>query len=140
MLVFSCIQCTDWQFLKKKCTLLSAGLSCLVFAFLPAHSLFKGKPSGALVVMSVLRFVINKHHVLKTLHRHLNTTSVLNVAAQLGQITELFFQKNVHQYQLAERQLKMLYFEMMGSFLAFLSSNQIQSLPQQSYTCEFPCS
>lgn len=70
---------------EKKCTLLCVGLSCLIFAFLPAHSLFKGKPSGALVVMRVLRFVINKHHVLKTLHRCLSTT-VLNVAAQLGQL------------------------------------------------------
>lgn len=76
--------------------LLCVGLTCLLFAFLPAHSLFKGKPSGALVVMGVLRFVINKHHVLQTLHGRLNTTSVLNVAAQLGQIIELFFQKNVH--------------------------------------------
>lgn len=72
--------------LGKKCTLLCVGLSCLIFAFLPAHSLFKGKPSGALVVMGVLRFVINKHHVLKTLHRCLSTTSVLNVSAQLGQL------------------------------------------------------
>lgn len=71
-------------FKKKKCILLCVGLSCLVFAFLPAHSLFKGKPSGALVVKGVLRFVIKRHHVLKTLHRYLNSTSVFNVAAQLS--------------------------------------------------------
>lgn len=66
--------------------LLCVGLSCLIFAFLPAHSLFKEKPSGALVVMGVLRFVINRHRVLKTLHWHLNSTSVFNVATQLGQL------------------------------------------------------
>jgi len=61
---------------KKKCTLLCVGLSCLIFAFLPAHSLFEEKPSGALVVVGVLRFVIKRHHVLETLHGHLNSTSV----------------------------------------------------------------
>lgn len=71
---------------KKKCMLLCIGLSCLTFAFLPAHSLFKEKPSGALVVMGVLRFVINRHYGLKTLHGHLNSTSVFNVATQLGQL------------------------------------------------------
>lgn len=50
-------------FKKKKCMLLCVALRCFIFAFLPDHSLFKGKPSSALVVMGVLRFVINRRHV-----------------------------------------------------------------------------
>lgn len=62
-------------------TLLDVGLSCLIFTFLPAHSLFKEKPSGALVVMAVLQSVINRHHVLKTMCGYLNFTPVFIVAA-----------------------------------------------------------
>lgn len=124
----------------KKCTLLSVGLSCLTFAFLPAHSLFKGKPSAALVVMGVLRFVINKHHVLKTLHGCLNTTSVLNVAAQLGQIIEFFFFRKFSLVSACRKMVKNACNNGLTSCFSprFLSCNQIQSLPQWTYTCELP--
>lgn len=116
--------------LKKKvyATLLGVGLSCLIFAFLPAHSLFKGKPSGALVVMGVLWSVINRHHVLKTMHGYLNFTPAFIVAARSGQLNyRNFFFKMFMSTSLQKDCLKCLPLKLWSNFsrvLGFLLSNK----------------